>query len=258
MEDVRMDTYRTWTDSPSPWARWSKPVVFTSLKPEHFSAPIETELPDVSWAPRARGDTAVVLDLPARRSVRTGVALAQRGYQPVPLYNSCAGPGMLVDITPLLEEVAGLTSTLRNLRFLSGSPPCFMLDARRMEGSAVVDVRRFDNRWSVLPQDMPSAQMLKEQGISKVILASDRVVREDLAHILRRYQEAGLTILQSESEGRLTEINVPKPRRFRSLFYRISVLSGLKRNSAGGFGSMVPPTHTGSGSGPAFTGSRMG
>lgn len=258
MDDVRMDTYRAWTDTPSPWTRWSKPVIFTSLKPEHYSANIEAELPDVSWAPRTAGDAAIVLDLPARLSVRTAVALAQRGYQPVPLYNSCAGPGMLVDIAPLLEEIAGLAGTLRKLSLPGDSPPCFMLDARRMEGSTLTDVSRFDNRWVVLPQDMPSAQMLKQQGISRIILVSDRVIRQDLAHILRRYQEAGLAIIQGDDTGRMVPVNVPTPSRFRGLFYRISVLSGLKRNSAGGFGSMVPPTHTGSGSGPAFYGGRMG
>jgi len=40
---------------------------------------------------------------------------------------------------------------------------------------------------------------------------------------------------------------VTPPSRFRSFLYRVIVMAGLRRNSAGGFGSVVPDPSTAGG-----------
>ena len=57
----------------------------------------------------------------------------------------------------------------------------------------------------------------------------------------RIHRTAGLHL--SVSSPLVTDpipLSVPKPSRFRSIFYRIAVLAGLRRNSAGGFGAVIP------------------
>ena len=66
--------------------------------------------------------------------------------------------------------------------------------------------------------------------------------QNDLAHILLRWQEAGIRILGCEASGdkQPEPVQVEKPNNFRALWYRAMVLAGLRRNSAGGFGAIVP------------------
>jgi hypothetical protein len=97
---------------------------------------------------------------------------------------------------------------------------------------------RYDNRWLVFPQDMPSASYMMNNGISRVVVRSDSI-SNDLAHILRRYQEKGIQILLCD--GNVTkEVHVAAPSRFKSLFYRFIAICGLTRNAAGGFGGKIP------------------
>ena len=96
----------------------------------------------------------------------------------------------------------------------------------------------YDNRWSVFPQDMPSASYLMNQGIRSVIVRTGKM-QDDLAHILHRYETQGLAIDMYDGIEQ-KRITVPRPSRFKSMFYRFGVLLGLLRNSAGGFGGVIP------------------
>jgi hypothetical protein len=66
--------------------------------------------------------------------------------------------------------------------------------------------------------------------------------RDDLKHVLRRWQEAGLEIraLDKQSPEGSQAIDVPKPSRFKAFWHRAQAILGLRRNSAGGFGSFIP------------------
>jgi hypothetical protein len=79
---------------------------------------------------------------------------------------------------------------------------------------------------------------LHNHGIEDVLLVQedDLQPREDLAHVLLRWQEAGLRIRGRDG----VVIRVQRPSQFRALWYRALAILGLRRNSAGGFGSYVP------------------
>jgi hypothetical protein len=115
------------------------------------------------------------------------------------------------------------------------------------QGSAV---GRYDNRWCVFPQDMPSADFITGQGICYVVVRT-AFIQNDLAHILRRYQDGGLVIYLCTNDGaQPTLFDVARPSKFRSLAYRMSTLRGLKAASGGGFGGYIPiPAETSGGSG---------
>ena len=87
------NTYRIWAPDNALWTQWAKPVLF---------------LPAVKWAPYGDGRTALFVDLPGKRGVLEGLALAQMGYRPVPLYNGVYGAdkwSMAVDVTSVAETL---------------------------------------------------------------------------------------------------------------------------------------------------------
>jgi len=247
MIDVR-EVYDAWAPREAFWSRWVKPVLFAKLEPGDLvgAGPIVAQ--DAAWAPLGR-DTALVIDLPGERSVAMGLALVERGYRPVPLFNGVPSLNALVMTQAISRDLVAGAAELRGRALSPEAPPAFLLDSARSGGGRVVAPGAFDNRWCVLVQDLPSAALLVDRGIRKLILFNeletsvigDRSVADDLAHVLRRFQEAGLPIARM-SPGALsaTPITVAAPPAYRSLWYRFQVLAGLRRNSTGGFGDVVP------------------
>ena len=79
-----------------------------------------------------------------------------------------------------------------------------------------------------------------------MVLVANGGVQEDLAHVLRRWQEAGLVLRRWVPEtGTLMALEVPRPRWFRSLWWRMLVGIGLRPNATGGFGSTIPHPSSG-------------
>lgn len=252
------DLYKLWAPEDSIWSNWVKPVLFADPGFGSSNPPLGVDWRslNVSWSPSASEGAAIVLDLPGEDAVWLGTALSQRGFRPVQLFNGVRGP---VSIIPPLVNVNGIvwalqavSEALAELRLPPGAPPVFLLDANRMAGGASAGPGRFDNRWCVFPQDFPSANFLLSQGLRTVVLALTGMAnspRDDLAHVLLRWQQAGLRILSCavEQETPPTLITVGRPHRFRALWYRALVIAGLRRNSAGGFGAVVPePSSSGS------------
>jgi len=189
----------------------------------------------------------IIVDLPGKRGIEEGLALARLGYRPVPLYNGVNKPNKeigssIVDVRDIEAALFAGAEVLRTLRIAPAAPPVFLLDSNRMTMFGKLP-GWYDNRWCVFPQDMPSATFLLKRRIQEVIVRSDKI-RDDLSHILFRYQEQKIKV--SLCCG--SEINVKtvsKPRWFKSLLYRFKVMLGLTRNPAGGFGGFVG--HSGGG-----------
>jgi len=233
------ELFALWAPSESPWSVWVKPVLFADAPP----LPATNEPPDV---PRAEnfplpGNTAAIVDIDGARSVLLGLGLARIGYRPVPLYNSGIEAAMLVNMYPIAEMLSYGAGALRQCAIGPGAPPAFLLNADRLDNSS--EARRpgrYDNRWCVVPQDMPSAECLRDSGITHVALIA-REVMDDLSHILCRYQDAGLQVSRTVDFGIApTPVTVQRPSFYKSFFYRFKVYAGLRRNAAGGFGAVVP------------------
>jgi hypothetical protein len=237
------EIFAMWAPPDSPWALWAKPVLFASMRAVVPVMSAGTEPPaaaDAAWAPPPNTGTAIVVDLPGAAAVREGLALARRGYRPVPLFNACEAPSMVVDVTPISRALLDGAVELSGLRLRDDAPPAFLLDAARLASAHAAFPGRYDNRWCVVPQDMPSANRLRGGGIEAVALRAERV-QDDLAHVLLRYQQAGLTMRQSlPGGGDLLPLDVPRPSRFRVAWYRILAMAGLHRNATGGFGALIP------------------
>jgi hypothetical protein len=246
------ELFDAWAPEGAPWSPWAKPVLFAAGGA--ISGDAEKDWKAARERARAlgklpaEGETALVLDLPG--PVALALALEHAAsFQPVPLFNSCPGPGALIDNEPIRAGLSEGAAELRGRTPSNTATPAFVLDSRRTEGLAKSG--SFDNRWVVFAQDFPSAARLLSGGVRRALLVQDgrREPRSDLAHVLLRWQEAGLEILALDLAGEALPgaIVVPRPSRFRGLGYRLLVAFGMRRSSAGGFGGVVPAHSAGGG-----------
>jgi hypothetical protein len=244
------ELYKLWAPDEARWSNWVKPVLFADAFSMVTYQPGVVPSPDVDWAPAADQSTAIVLDVDGTHAVWMGLALAARGYRPVPLFNGASGPSAVVDVARVAGALRAAANELAGIAIRPDAPPVFLLDARRSGGGTLVSPGRFDNRWVVFPQDFPSANFLLAHGLRNVLLVQSGagVPKSDLAHVLLRWQEAGLVMWNSDLALNLkpAPLRVQRPGKFRHLWYRALVLAGLRRNSAGGFGAVVPePSQSG-------------
>ena len=264
--------YLDWAADPV-WSRWVKPVVFAHLSDRVIArvlteAAIDPISADVSGVSRATGTTAIIVDLPGAASVATGLALAELGFRPVPLYNSAPvmlsevsvpapmlannemptlGPTATVDMYPIVRLLIQVARG-RVLRTISPlAPPAFLLDSRRRGIGAAPRPGDFDNRSISLPTDFPSANFMLASRIRDVIVIQEQVgaPQPDLGHTLRRWQDAGIRIMTSVPGGTPEHVVVERPPRFRHLWYGLLERMRLRQNPLGGYGGFLPVASAG-------------
>lgn len=253
MTDERI--FEAWAPDGALWTPWAKPVLFANLSRLPVTHPLleRWRSLDVSQIPSARGTTAIVIELPGADGVVMGLALANRGYRPVPLYNVTVGPNAVIDV----DEIAGAlrlgADEVSRMRIAPDAPPAFLLDANRMRPARMLAPGKFDNRWIVMPQDFPSATLLMSRGVREVLVIRDGQgegpARGDLAHVLLRWRRAGLSILALGVKGnaRPQEMHIEPPSLFQRAWYRLIALAGLRRGNVGGFGAQIPEEYEGGG-----------
>jgi hypothetical protein len=237
------DAFAIWAPDGVLWSEWAKPVAFAQAGAMIVVEPIaEADLPSVPgiFDPRS----ALIVNLPGADAVYAGLALADRGFRPVPVFNGTSGPAAVLDVTPITRALGSGTQRLERNRIPQDASPAFLLDSRRNTGSSAVKSGAYDNRWVVLPQDFPSGALLASRGIVSVTLVQkdSLTIPPDLAHVLRRWQESGIRIRVVDiASGQTAEdVTVPKPSGFKLAWYAAIALLGLRRSNVGGFGSVIP------------------
>ena len=259
---TKEELFGIWAPSDSLWARWMKPVLFAHLESGVAQLWPTDPLPDMNWSPPPGEGTALVIDLPGSESVLAGIAMAGRGYRPVPLYNALPAPLAPLLLDPLTNarvaavNVLPIMAALRNgaadlacLKLPTDAPPAFLLDSNRAGRGRRMQPGEFDNRSVSFTTDFPSTTFLVSQGIRRgILIQKDRSdPQPDLAHTLRRWQEAGLSLERKRLDlpGPPEPLTVSRPRWYRAMFQRALAAVGLRRAPDGGFGSWVPVSSSG-------------
>lgn len=252
---LKEDIYRAWAPTDSPWSRWAKPIVFSFMGDD--PPPLASSLSTEGGTLACNQDTVLVIDLPGIESVQFALKAAGNGYRPIPLFNayphqpasqmSSAHGEPIVPYLPVVDMsrvIAGLqrgAGLLRSLGLPASAPPAFMLDSLRHGDGVPIHVGMFDNRSAVDFSDFPSASLLQQTGIRRVILVQEkRGPADDLNAILLKWQDAGVEILflsprQGASGEKIRVERLPWWRRFwfrfNSLFY--------SKDGYGAFGRVV-------------------
>jgi hypothetical protein len=253
--------FDVWAPVGARWSRWVKPVLFACMDQPLATGLHEAPTWDTSWAPPARENVALVVDLPSREGVDAALALAEQGYRPVPLYNALPLPLLVLDpVAPIQAEasveVRGImvailrgTERLNQLALSLDAPPAFLLDWNRHGAGSRTPAGSFDNRSVSFTTDFPSANFLLAHGVRRVLLVQPTrdTPQADLAHTLRHWQEAGvaLELKRLDMPGAATPCDVPKPPWFGWIWQRALVALGLRRSVLGGFGDWVPEPSSG-------------
>jgi hypothetical protein len=241
------ELFSVWAPETSVWAAWAKPVLFAHIQQSKSDLGVPQPVTmDVSWSPSPTSGSALVVNLPGVASVEMGLALAERGYRPVPLYNTSVNSRSVIEVEGIVSALVRGTALLQQLSLPDDAPPAFLLDAGRMRGKLPTP-GMFDNRWIVFPQDFPSANYLRSKHIERIIVVQPgSFPDEDLAIVLNRWQKDGLDV-QIVTHGTDNTISgsVPYQRsqvREFLMWTRIALLGalGLRRNMIGGFGGFIP------------------
>src|SRR6266700_2340960 len=151
------EIFAAWSPEHSLWATWAKPVLFAHLDRACALPPSADIACEVDWAPAPAEKVTLVLDLPGEEGVWLGVALASRGYRPVPLYNALPlpfgvaaidpmsqRPVAAVNVLPILSALRQGAEQLANANLASDAPPAFLLDANRHGVTSQVLSDEFD------------------------------------------------------------------------------------------------------------------
>jgi hypothetical protein len=221
----RESLYGVWAPAGEPWSEWVKPIVFAYWPRE---VPKLGALPpcDTSWAPPPSERRALLVEMPGVEAVAMGLALAGAGYRPVPVFNASPPPTLprhphepspespaVVDVESILAAIVQGADALKSLELPSTAPPAFLVDQLRSTPSRPLREGLYDNRSWVYPTDFPSADLLRDEGVTGLVLvtASHTPLASDLEHVLRIWAKHGLPIFEKP----LWKPGTPIPMRLR-------------------------------------------
>jgi len=195
------DLFKVWAPTTHErWTRFAKPALFVHVTGFSISR-IKTQIPKIPMEIfKHRNDgTAFIVDLPGATSVESGLALAELGFQPVPLYNgineqNIGGLREVVNNAPIIDALLAGSECLKKYKIGEDALPVFMLDYNRNE-QIPISLDMYDNRWSIEPEDMPDASYIKNAGINRVAVWTKGEVRSDLIPIIDSYRDMGIEIV---------------------------------------------------------------
>jgi hypothetical protein len=254
----REEAFSIWAPGDSPWSPWSKAVLFSFMPDE---IPDLANPPAAAWKVPLVRETALLVELPGESGVDAGIALAQSGYRPIPLYNACPwglddsglsiSPALpakpinvpsVIDVEAILRALKRETGTLRAAALPPSAPPAFLLDAYRANAGFSPAMGWFDNRSVVRESDLPSAAYLMDRGIRQIVLVrAGRSLRSDLQAVLLSWQAGGLSIAEQTAmeDWKPEKFAVPRPSALTFWWNRLALRFGYRLNSAGAFGRFV-------------------
>jgi len=212
------EAFEAWTSGESKWASWVRPVPFVMYgcncasegDENHY---ISFDIPYVLYVEKLKKDTAIFVDRCGYNSVNEGLALAEYGWRPIPLYNGTnehPGAMALVDNHGIECALLWGADVLKTLSFEKDAPPAFLLDSNRMHRYKM-KVSVYDNSWDLYNQDIPSPEYFISNGIDKVIIVGEKI-QKDLRIIFYEFQKKGIRFFYTDGYNKPTEVRIKKAR----------------------------------------------
>ncbi len=171
--------HRAWAPAEkSPWRPYYKPtlVAAVSMVAEAAQPMLESAEPATTNS-KAFADApgfenaAVFIDLPGETSVVWAATLARAGYTPVLTFNNWPHPKGILRLERALGALLYFANELEKRPAAAHGRPAFVLEsgriARRDPGPD-----EFDNRYYMAAADLPTADVLKKNGITRIVHVS--------------------------------------------------------------------------------------
>ncbi len=207
------EIYQIWAPVGKRWVDWVRPVPFMGINRHTITQACSNGvLPIVDFMDDSCSDAALIVDLPGIESIKAGIALAQMGYRPIPVYNGTmqqCGARATVDNQAVQAGLAWGAVELLKLEIKDDALPVFLLDSNRMH-RLKMEISLYDNSWDLYPQDIPSAEYMMEQGIHKIIIVGDKVAK-DLKKIFYKFQREGIQILITDGYEKPKLVKLHRP-----------------------------------------------
>lgn len=207
------ELYQIWAPDGARWVNWARPVSFVTIENSAQMKPAAPFMPSNSLQiSQLKKETGVIIDLPSNESIKEGIALAQVGWRPIPLFNGTKAQKnafCLVDTQPIENALVWGASELEKIQLPLNAPPAFLLDSNRLHRHKM-NVSVFDNSWDIYDQDLPTAEYFIHMGIHKILLHAEKP-HKDLTKILYKYQKKGLKILFTNGYKNPRSITIKKP-----------------------------------------------
>ncbi len=210
------EIYKIWAPAGKKWVDWVRPVPFVEM--EHFDkgygsfGAADKGIHGAGYVDDAWKDAAFIVDLPGRESVREGIALAKKGYRPIPIFNGTVEQKDARATTD--NESASLAlmqyaGELTQIELSENARPAFLTDRNRLQRYRV-HLGIFDNSWDVYHQDLPTAEYFLANDIHKIVIVGQTVAR-DLAKILYPFQKKGIEIFLTNGYEAPKKVVLRKP-----------------------------------------------
>ena len=206
------EVYKVWYEKGGIWKGWIRPVPFVGINtPQEIREVIDYHLPQILYIDQMDVHTAIVIDNEGIDSIKEGLALAELGYLPIPIFNG-TNPNINCQSTTDNRKIESLliwgALKLKDISLSVNHPPVFLLDSHRLNRYKM-NRGIFDNSWDVYPQDLPSYHYLKKNKITKIIVRSNHLNR-DLKKILYSYQIHHIDILFTTGYEKPKKIKIKK------------------------------------------------
>lgn len=210
------EIYKIWAPAGKKWVDWVRPVAFVEM--EHFDkgyasyGTIDIGDYPVIDADDVWKEAAIIVDLPGRESVREGIALAKKGYRPVPIFNGTMEQKKSRATTDNESASVALmqyAEELTKIELSEDARPAFLADRNRLQRYRM-DLGIFDNSWDVYHQDLPTAEYFLANDIHKIVIVGQTVAR-DLAKILYPFQKKGIEIFLTNGYEAPKKVVLRKP-----------------------------------------------
>jgi hypothetical protein len=178
------ELHRAWAPPPtSPWRPYYKPTLIAAVSVVQSAAmPVKNE--GILWH-ESEGTrfgksfnlagAAVFVDLPGEQSVAWGAGLRPAGVEPVAMFNNWPHQFGLLRLERPLGALIYYADAMAKSPRVENPVPAFLLERSRI-GQKGLDPspRDFDNRFFHPFTDFPSAAVLKNAGISRIIYINPR------------------------------------------------------------------------------------
>lgn len=208
------EIYKIWAPNNTKWTDWVRPVPFIGIDhPQENHEIIDYEIPIINYVNELKNNIAIIIDIDGINSIKEGIALAQIGYRPIPIFNGTNPPKKTTSTTNngIIETLLIWgAQELKSIQLKKDAPPVFLLDKNRLNRYKI-NRGIFDNSWDIYPQDIPTHKYFKEQNIDTIIVRGTNL-NKDLEKVLYKHQQNNINILFTNGYEEPKPIKLKKPK----------------------------------------------